>query len=201
MKEGKLLKFLFFVGVLSSLSFLFTACQESEDKTQFGIFKVLDSKTVEMDGEINRSTLNNFNRLIERYPNVDKINMMEVPGSSDDEINLLVSKKVHQNNINTHLMEDGLIASGGVDFYLAGITRTKGNNSQIGVHSWSDGTNEATDFPRGHSNHQPYIDYYISVGFSLADAEDFYYFTIDAAPAASIHWMTESEIAQYNILQ
>jgi len=69
------------------------------------------------------------------------------------------------------------------------------------VHSWSDGVNEATDFPVGDVNHLPYIDYYTSVGFSQQEAEDFYYFTINAAPAADIHWMTESEISEYGILK
>lgn len=170
-------------------------------KSSFGVFQVIDSNTVEMNGEIGSSTLNDFNELIELNPNVNLINIKEVSGSGDDEVNLQVSAKVHQQNIAIHLMDNGLIASGGVDFFLAGTTRTKGSNAMIGVHSWSDGTNEATDFPQGHVNHQPYIDYYKSVGFTQAEAEAFYYFTINAAPAASIHYMTEAEIEEYEILK
>lgn len=189
--------------MISFLLISFISCDDDSltSDTTFGIFTVMDDNTIEMDGEINSSTLDNFNDLIESYPNINKINIKEVSGSGDDDVNLQVSLKVHQSNIATHLMDDGLIASGGVDFFLAGVTRTKGNNTQIGVHSWSDGSNEATDFPQGDANHQPYIDYYQSVGFTQADAEAFYYFTINAAPATSIHWMTEEEIAQYKILK
>lgn len=187
---------------------LFTLClfscgddDNAQPETTFGIFKVIDDQTIEMNGDINSSTLNNFDEMIEFYPDIDIINMIEVPGSADDEINLLVSKKVHDRNMTIHLLDNGLIASGGVDFFLAGTTRTKGSNAMIGVHSWSDGTNEASDFPVGDLNHQPYIDYYVSIGFTQAEAEAFYYFTINAAPAASIHYMTEEEIEQYNMLR
>ena len=112
---------------------------------------------------------------------------------------------MHQRGTNIHLLDDGLIASGGTDFFLAGARRTKGTNTRIGVHSWAgeddDGNSvTATDFPEGHEYHLPYIEYYVSVGFSQQEAEDFYYFTINAASADDIHWMTDQEIAQYGLL-
>lgn len=176
------------------------AC-EAPAETKFGIFTVMNSTTVEMDGEIGDNTLDNFNALIAAYPDIERINMNEVPGSGNDEINLQVCKKVHDRNMTIHLMDNGFIASGGVDFFLAGTTRTKGANTQIGVHSWASGTISATDFPVGHANHQPYINYYVHIGFTQQAAEDFYYFTINAADADSLHYMTEAEIAQYGILK
>lgn len=178
----------------------------NSQQQQFGIFSIqTDNTTVLMNGEIGDNTLNDFNALIALYPNVNQINIKEVPGSFNDDINLLVSRKVNELNINIHLMDNGLIASGGVDFFLAGIKRTKGSNTMIGVHSWGgeDGNGNqisATDFPVGHANHLPYINYYVAVGFSQADAEAFYYFTINAASPEDIHYMSEEEIQQYNIL-
>lgn len=168
---------------------------------QFGIFKVTNATTVEMNGEIGYNTLTDFNRLIENYPNINLINMNQVPGSSNDEVNLQVSKRVFDLNIATHLLDNGEIASGGVDFFIAGVKRTKGTNTKIGVHSWSDGSNDATAFPLGHANHLPYINFYVSVGFTQQQAENFYYFTINAAPASGIHWMTEAEITQYELIK
>ncbi len=183
---------------------LFSMSCNDDDTTvgnQFGIFTVLsDNTTIEMNGTINSNSLDNFNDLTNSYPSVNAINIKNCDGSSDDEVNLQLAQVVYQRQMAIHLMDDGLIASGGTDFFLAGKTRTKGNNTRIGVHSWSDGTSEATDFPVGHANHLPYINYYVSVGFTQQEAEDFYYFTINAAPAASIHWMTEQEIEQYNLL-
>ena len=69
----------------------------------------------------------------------------------------------------------------------------------MGVHSWSDGVVEAADLPRDHPDHQLYISYYQDIGFSAQWAEDFYFFTINAAPADDIHWMTSAEIAQYEM--
>ena len=37
------------------------------------------------------------------------------------------------------------------------------------------------------------------MGFSTAEAEAFYYFTINAAPASGTHFMTEAEIEQYKL--
>lgn len=187
--------------------FFIVGCNKDDKTTttskqrKFGIFQVLDDdKTIEMDGVINSSSLTNFNNLISQFPNIELINIKECEGSMDDITNLQVAPKVYQRGIKTHLMDNGLIASGGVDFYLAGIKRTRGTTTQIGVHSWSDGSNDATDFPVGHAYHQKYIDYYESIGFTQTEAEDFYYFTINAASANSIHWMTEAEIEQYKIL-
>jgi hypothetical protein len=181
---------------------MYVSCdKDNSSSNQFGIFTVLsDSVTIEMDGTINRNSLENFNELVDNYPNVNQINIVNCDGSSDDEVNLQLSLKVHQMQINTHILDNGIIASGGTDFFLAGKDRTKGANTQIGVHSWSDGNNEATDFPNGHEFHLPYINYYQSIGFTQQQAEDFYYFTINAAPAESIHWMTTEEISQYGIL-
>lgn len=182
---------------------LFAACGKDDnvDSNDFGIFEVVDDSTLLMDGDIGSNTLKHFNNVIAQYPDIKTIKMKEVPGSTDDEINLQVALKVHREGISTHLLDNGLIASGGVDFFLAGVTRTKGSNTMIGVHSWSDEDNDATAYPVGHAYHQPYITFYQDVGFSQEDAEAFYYYTINAASADDIHYMTDTEIAQYHILK
>ncbi len=182
---------------------LFITCKKDDNtnKKTFGVFKVLmNDTTIEMDGEIESASLNDFNELVDAFPNISRIEIVNCDGSSDDGINLLLSQKIHQKGINIHLLDNAIIASGGVDFYLAGIIRTRGIDTSIGVHSWedSDGTT-ATDYPVGHEDHLQFIDYYVSVGFTQLQAEEFYYFTINAAPADSIYWMTEAEIDQYNI--
>ena len=204
MKLKNILMYALLVLLISTLS-----CSNDDDsqtidsnsRTQ-GIFTVLEGDTAaEMNGVIGSSSLNNFNTLYSAFPNISKINIRQCDGSEDDETNLLLSNRVKNLNIDTHLMDNGLIASGGVDFFLAGIQRTKGANTQIGVHSWSDGNGvQATDFPVGHANHLPYINYYVSVGFTQEQAEAFYYFTINAASAENIHWMTDAEIATHNII-
>ena len=200
-----LIKLSAFSLLLLVIGFSFPSCNNVDNGNapsngQFGIFRVIDDTTIEMNGTINGSTLRDFNRLLEVYSDIKLIKMDIVPGSEDDIINLQVAKRVFDLNIDTHLMDNGEIASGGVDFFLAGVNRSIGNNTRIGVHSWSDGRQEATDFPVGHENHQLYIDFYFSIGFTQQEAEAFYYFTINAAQADDIHWMTEAEILQYKII-
>ena len=176
--------------------------QVNTNQRTFGIFKVQWGDTIAlMNGTIGSNTLTNFDQMMATFPNIRTIQMKEVPGSSDDDTNLKVALKVYQKGIKTHLLDNGMIASGGTDFFLAGVQRTLGNNVKIGVHSWSDGTNDATSFPVGHSNHQPYIDYYVNVGYELSLAKNFYYYTINAAPASGIHWMTASEINTYKFVR
>ena len=197
--KDSLIKYGTFFILLCAISL--TSCKKEDDR-KFGIFTVQsDNVTIEMNGEINKNSKKSFDDLIDNYPNITTINIVNCDGSSDDEVNLALSKDVHTKGINTHLLDNASIASGGVDFFLAGVKRSRDNNTQIGVHSWSDGNNTATDYAVGHANHLPYIQYYKDIGFSQQEAEDFYYFTINAAPANSIHWMTESEITQYKMLK
>ncbi|MBA6156259.1 alpha/beta hydrolase [Tenacibaculum sp. S7007] len=201
MKTGKTVVILIMlVTILSSCSSNDSVIKEAQ--ATFGIFKVSDDqKSIEMNGTINSSSLVNYNKLYTKYPKIKTINIKNCDGSSDDEINLKLSKRVHDLNIDIHLLDNAEIASGGVDFFLAGIKRTRGSNTKIGVHSWAGDNTIATDFPVGHANHLPYINYYKSIGFSDVDAKAFYYFTINAAPANSIHWMTEEEIIKYKMLK
>lgn len=188
---------LFLVG---SIAFASSCKKDSTDSTDFGIFSSQDVNTVIMNGEIDSQTPKHWDNYINAFPNTNKIIMKTCPGSSDDQANLKVARTVRMQNVTIHLPADASIASGAVDFFLAGTIRTRETGSQIGVHSWAGDGKEATDFPVGHENHQFYINYYIEMGFSQADAEAFYYFTINAAPAASVHWMTDEEIQQYKLL-
>jgi len=198
----------FFILIITCLSFV--ACSSSDkvnNKTSYGIFKVSDNnESIEMNGVINSNSLKNFNALHKAYPNIKKINIKECEGSEDDETNLKLSLKVHQIGFEIHINNGGLVASGGTDFFLAGTKRTVGVDTKIGVHSWGgedDNGKEvtATDFPKGHKHHLPYITYYKNIGFTQEESESFYYFTINAASANDIHWMTKEEIVKYNILK
>lgn len=197
--KNKLL-FLFVISVA------FWACNSDDDQVSissddFGIFTSVNETTAKMNGVISTNTPTHFDNLIVRFPGLKTIQMIDCPGSEDDEANLKVSKKMHDKGIEFHLPSNASIASGAVDMYVGGIKRTREPGSKIGVHSWGAGPGEpiATSYPVGHAVHLPYINYYKSVGFTQKEAEDFYYFTINAAPAESIHWMTEEEITQYKI--
>ncbi len=184
--------------LLITTLFMLSACSESLETT----FSV-DGEILRMDGVITSQTPNQIKTLFAENPAITTIVMGEVLGSVDDEANLEISEWLIGQEIDMAMNSDSLVASGGVDFFLAGKNRLIARGAQVGVHSWATGPGRnaktAVDFPRGHEYHLPYIEYYKKTGFSQKQAEDFYYFTIYAAPAQEVHVMTDQELLDYNI--
>jgi hypothetical protein len=79
--------------------------------------------------------------------------------------------------------------------FLAGTRRIIEPGACVGVHSWAAEDFTATDISRTSREHDRYLDYYNDVGIDPA----FYWFTIKAAPAEGMHWMTPAEVDQYNV--
>ena len=152
--------------------------------------------TLYMKGVIYSNTLKDIKDVLDANPQVTTLVMEEVAGSIDDEINLVASQEIRKRNINTYLPENGMVASGGTDMFLAGKERQIHPTAKLGVHSWSGGDQVALDFPRDHEEHQKYLDYYIEMNIPT----DFYWYTLEAAPADDIHWMTPEEIVEYKIV-
>lgn len=167
--------------------------------TGYGIFSVDGNGDLKIDGVITTNTPYHFDNILKDNPNAKLLTMFNCPGSDDDDANLLASRKIRNAGLNIHATATSELASGAVDMFFAGVKRTADKGAKFGVHSWSDGQNEATDFPKGHAQHQPYINYFKEMGLSQQQAEDFYYFTIYAAPSADIHWMTDAEVNQYGL--
>ncbi len=154
-------------------------------------------------GVIDASTPGEVQNLIDNNPTVTTIIMYACPGSANDEANLQAAQLIYNYGYKMYLPLNGFIASGGTDMFLAGSTRViEVTPEAVGVHSWAEDANgnvTATDYPVGHANHQPYIDYYMNIGFSQAEAEAFYYFTINSSPFTSVHWMTQAELDLYKV--
>ncbi|NEO86836.1 MAG: alpha/beta hydrolase [Spirulina sp. SIO3F2] len=156
----------------------------------------VSGKVAVMTGVIDSDIQLEIEDLLEENPQVTTIIMRDVEGSVDDEANLRAARYVRENGLNTHIPNDGLVASGGTDFFLAGVQRTAGPNALIGVHSWSGGGHiEATQLPQNHPAHQKYLNYYRAMGIPT----EFYWFTLEAAPSDDIHWMTIEEQKFYRI--
>lgn len=189
-------------GALLDKTFGFTSDEERQtfvnglfgvDESDLAQFEV-DGTEATMSGLINSSTPDDVRALIAENPEVTTIVMLEVQGSIDDVANLEASLLIREAGLNTHLNADGLVASGGVDFYLAGVERTFEPGATFGVHSWADlaGT-EGKDIPQDDPEHDKYLDYYDQVGISA----DFYWFTLEAAPADDIYIMTPEDLETY----
>lgn len=134
-------------------------------------------------------------QLLFENPQVSTIEMLIVPGSIDDEANLRAGLYIHQRGLTTKLNAYSAVASGGTDFFLSGKQRIVEQGATLGVHSWGGGSVAATEVPKDDPVHEKYLDFYRKVGVP----EDFYWYTLEAAPADDIHIMTEEEIGRYNV--
>ena len=152
--------------------------------------------TIYMKGIIYSNTLDDIQQAFEANPKITTLVMEDVPGSIDDVVNLVASQEIRKHNINTYIPENGMVASGGTDMFLAGKKRAVHPTAKLGVHSWSGGDQVALDFPRDHDEHKKYLAYYTEMNIPL----DFYWYTLEAAPADDIHWMTIEEIEKYSIV-
>jgi len=159
---------------------------------------VVVGDTAQMSGVITTRTVKDVKKLLEEYPELKTIELIFVPGSADDDANLEASRLIREAGINTHVPEGGDIASGGVDFFCAGVIRTAHEDSFIGVHSWGDGkVEDANLLPKDHPIHKIYLDFYREMNIP----DDFYWFTIQAAPADGIHNMTQDERVKYGLIE
>ncbi|WP_109301449.1 M28 family peptidase [Aquimarina sp. AU474] len=149
--------------------------------------------TIYMKGVIYTNTLEDLKQVLSKNPMITTLVMENVPGSIDDEVNLVASKEIRKHHINTYIPKNGMVASGGTDMFLAGKERATHPTAKLGVHSWSGEDQVALDFPKDHQEHKKYLEYYKEMNIPV----DFYWYTLEAAPAEDIHWMTPNEIKKY----
>ena len=146
-------------------------------------------------GEIDGNTLDAFEAALEKHPDIRTLVLQNIGGSVDDEANVIFSRAVRDLGFTTIVPADGMVASGGSDLFLAGKTRVLEPGACIGVHSWAAEDFTATDLARSDPEHDRYLDYYDDIGIDQA----FYWFTIEAAPADGMHWMSAAEVTQFGV--
>jgi hypothetical protein len=167
---------------------------------QFGPFMMVSATEAELNGATDEATPGQFRQMLIQYPALKRINMIDCAGTENDDANLEVARMIRRAGINTHVPADGSIRSGGVELFLAGAHRSYDKGAQFGVHSWIDEDgHQAGDVPADDPINQAYIKYYQEVGLPLQTARAFYAFTNQTAFDA-IHYMTEQELAQFNLI-
>lgn len=182
-----------FTALVFLVALLASGCSFDGGDNDAASFEI-DGDQAIMTGVIGSNTPDTLAAMLEANPDVTTIILQDVPGSEDDEANLIASRMISDAGLATHVPADGFIASGGVDFFLAGAARSWNDGATIAVHSWATGDGiEGKDVPRDDPQHRLYLDYYEEIGID----EEFYWFTLEAAPAASVHNMTEAELARY----
>lgn len=147
-------------------------------------------------GGTDTNSVTKFSNFVAKNPGVKTLVLKYMPGTSDADMNLRIARRIRAAGLNTHLHEDSYIASGAVDWFLAGVERTMECGARIGVHSWSMG-GEFSPKSLGRDRRQRYHETFLR---DMGINTDFYVFTREAAPPESIHIMSVDEIKRFELL-
>ncbi|WP_156137148.1 hypothetical protein [Vibrio caribbeanicus] len=174
-----------------------SVCSEQLDPGEQALTFTVNGTTADLSGTICSGSPQAFAEMMNTHKNVSLLNFVKIEGSINDNANLILARQVRAKNLDSVIKSSGHIASGGTDLFVAGVKRTIVHGAKIGVHSWSNGDKQATDYPKDSLVHQPYIDYYKDMG--LPKPSEFYFFTIEQAPADGMYYMSEGELELYGL--
>ncbi len=182
-------------GTVANVKFMF------EIGTGHSYF-TLDGNRAIVNGLLGRHTFRQMQYLIAQHPNVHTLVLQNIDGSDEDRINVETGRLVREAELATVVPANGEIYSGGVDLFAAGVTRTIEPGGIVGVHAWCctpDGsTADELDINDPAHNH---LITYLQEMLGADLGRDFYFFTVQSAPANDIHEMTNSELAKYLITE
>ncbi len=157
----------------------------------------VEGNDLHISGTLNTYSGLEFEEIYAAYPQINRLVLGTIGGSIDDDFTLEFGYRIRELGLATHLTSSSEIYSGGVDVFISGSQRTMEQGAIIGVHAWSEEEGaEAADFAKDDVVH----DMYIAHAVDMLGREDFYWFTIDSAPAEGMHNMTAAEIAHFGLL-
>jgi hypothetical protein len=163
----------------------------------FGPFHMVAPDRAELIGSIESETPAQFRALLRAFPGLTQIDMVDCPGTGDDEANLALARMVRKAGITTYIPDGGSVRSGGVELFLAGAKRRAAPTAEFAVHSWLDEDGmEADDYAADDPAHQAYLGFYREMGMSDANARAFYAMT-NSAPHDDARYLDRRDIARY----
>lgn len=166
-------------------------------KARFGPFAVVDDATIRMAGDVTSNTPRQFAAMLAAFPHLKRLEMIDCPGSLDEEANLILARAVRRAGLETIVPAGGSVRSGAVELWLAGTTRRAAPDAEFGVHSWADENGrEANDYPANDPVHAEYLSYYREMGMDDAKARAFYALT-NATPFDDVRYLTRDDMARF----
>ena len=166
-------------------------------KATYGPFSVIDGTTVRMAGDVTSATPRQFAAMLAAFPGLKRLEMVDCPGSLDEEANLILARAVRRQGMETVVPAGGSIRSGAVELWLAGVTRRAAPDAEFGVHSWADEYGrEANDYPASDPVHAEYLGYYREMGMDAEKARAFYALT-NATPFDDVRYLTRDDMARF----
>ena len=166
-------------------------------KASFGPFSVIDGATVRMAGDVTSATPRQFAAMLAAFPALQRLELIDCPGSLDEEANLILARAIRRAGMETIVPAGGSIRSGAVELWLAGVTRRAAPDAEFGVHSWADEYGrEANDYPANDPVHAEYLGYYREMGLNDAKAREFYALT-NSTPFDDVRYLTRDDMARF----
>ncbi len=163
----------------------------------FGPFQVVAPDRVQLNGSVESDTPAQFSAMLRAYPTIRQIDMIDCPGTDDDEANLALARMVRKAGIATFVPASGSVRSGGVELFLAGAKRSAAPDAEFAVHSWLDEDGlEADDYSESDPVNQEYVDYYREMGMSAEKAKAFYALT-NSVPHDDALFLKSRDIAAF----
>ena len=155
---------------------------------------------IHINGDLGTRSYYQLRKILREHPQVKTAVLGNISGSVNDAVNMHTGRILREAGLNTKVLKDSEIASGGVDLFCAGVERIVEKGAKLGIHSWCCvGNLTAVDIPKAHPAHQYQIEYFtMCLGEKMGP--DFYFHTLEAAPFDDVHWMSEEEMKEWNVV-
>lgn len=157
----------------------------------------VENNTAYLSGVLESDLPDKLKYMIRQHPNVTDIVLVDVPGTDDQQATMEGARLIRRFGLNTHIAATGYVLSGGVDLFLGGVKRTIGAGAGVGVHAWSNAIGTvASKLNRSNPIHAAYVNFYLEMGIP----ERFYWFSIQAAPANRVYFLSPEEMYDYRLV-
>lgn len=163
----------------------------------YGPFRVVDARHVALVDVTDSRSPAQFAALLNDWPAIAELEMIECPGTEDDLANLRLGRMIRARGIATRVPNGGSVRSGAVELFLAGARRYADSGAEFAVHSWLDDSGrEAGDYAADAPANRRYLDYYRQMGMSAQEARAFYAMT-NSVSFESALWFGAAEMGRW----
>lgn len=179
------------------MSPLVVAKTQKATRLDYGPFRVIGKGRVALLGMIDSRSPAQFAQLLRDHPQIGMLEMVEAPGTVDDNANFRLARMLRGKAIATYVPAHGSVRSGAVELFLAGARRIAHPDAEFAVHSWIDiYGREASDFAANDPVNRAYIEFYVEMGLDERAAQRFYAMT-NSVPHNDALWLDTRDLARY----
>lgn len=168
---------------------------------RFGPFTVVDSAHAAMAGESDSQSPGLFKAMMQAFPGIRVLEMVDCAGTADDGANLELGRLIRAHGLDIDVPSGGSVRSGGVELFLAGATRHAADDAEFGVHAWMDEHGrQPGDYAADAPANRTYLDYYSEMGLTPENATGLYALT-NSVPNEQVLWLKTADLKRFVAVQ